>query len=273
MIRLVNWILGVALFVSTTLAMATSPNITYDFTTEATASENIAGLNFGGATTGRLVTHYSQSEHAYVPQTLVLQIKNLPKLVITGFVKNENFGSTSYTAKINNAFIFRSLEVNLSTDGSFNTPKTVWVDFFIDTQENYAVSEPNAYPVYAKPHFINMIFEPIARTNFSTIDIYKTSFQGDKVIIKLNKNIALIKGLSESTSQPTGIELNITWFGHGERSYYIPMPSEFSTKPYAIESENDGINSEMITIKFLENGSDLIVQRPLDMMLQEAFQL
>jgi len=257
------------------VAVSASPgNIVYDFSTSIYPVGSVSIIDVDGDASGRLTTKYSESAEKFVPLQFVLKLENQPEIIVNGFSASGS-NSNRYSAHVKNVWIYRSLKVTLDSPEGYSSPEHVYAEIFVDLNESYVNTNNGISDFDDGYRLLAVNFYPEVRENFSAIDVYKTMAENKRVILKLNKNLVYAGGNSPFPVGQPLMEMKVTWFGHGEGLFYIPVSVSESSSiaPYAIVSDSQMMPGvEMIKIKYRDYGLDLSLDVPLDTVLTEAFQ-
>ncbi len=256
----------------TLLCMTTAAgpaNVIYDFESHSYSPGVVfPDLDFNGTVSGQLTTSFSELNGTFGVERLILNFEKMPKIVVQGFSREDD---QTYIAHVQNAWIFRSVKVVVHSPETFEFPQVADVRIFVDYKESYV---GNLQPGLEEgPILVDFPFTPVPRSNFSVIDTYRTTFNDKPVILKLNKNLT-------RTVDPMygffneGFELKVTWFGHGEGTYYFPHPLIPGIQAFAIQSDKNFIppaSPESISVEFRDIGmTNITPPIPLEQILLEA---
>ncbi len=243
----------------------------------STSSFNFPGLYLSGEVNGKLnikrnsPLDFSANGSNMDILKLSLEFDTAPDLTATNFSFNPQ--TNSYIAKVSNAWVFSSVNVEILN---------------IDTQQqnfNYRVSIETLNSLTDKNISAHngediALLEGIGflqnKTPFKLVDMVNVNIDGKRLSIKLNGN----KGSNnnpEAGMVDQGFELKLLWFGRGEKLMYVPAPeSPYTIKPIAIILEPFNIGGEAeyeFYIKFEENGN--IFETPREVLtprLERLFQ-
>ena len=266
---LINTFFSIFLVVFSQLSCAAPEDIIYDFETNSFPAGFYPDLDFTGPASGQVVTSYANTTGEYTLEKLIINFAHMPTIVAQNFIQQDIH---TYVAHVKNAWIFRSIKVVVDSPDTFNFPLFVHVRIFVDYQESY-VGDIESSNNQEGPMLVDLPIEPKQRISFTAIDVYRTTFEDKAVILKLNKNITR-RVNPENGAISEGIELEVTWFGHGTGYFYFPLPLDYSIKPFAIKTDLDVIppnQPESIWVAFQQNGNTMdspII--PLNLLLQEA---
>jgi len=269
MLHYAKWLSGFFYIFLSTIAMSAPVTVVYDFSSDVYAPDPIVpSLQLEGPVSGKLTIKYSDMEPEGRIDRLIMNFEQAPSISATGFVR---INSNEYVATVKNAWIFRSVRVTLYTPDGFSNPDLIDIRLSVEYGESYIGS--NIGGTEEGPILAQFPAELEAQSNFEAIDRYKTSFEGKTVILSLNKNLSRASSPS-SYYVEEGIELKVKWFGHGEGSFFFPLPITDKIKPFAIQSDRDMIppsDPESITVLYRENTEVMETPfLPLELILNEA---
>lgn len=237
---------------SSHLSAASEHEIRFNFDGESNSYSNpIPGVDATGTVSGTLITDISEELYQFEPKKLKLNFEKMPTLTIQDFKKEDEY---TYTATVNNSWIFRGLNVRLYSSDGFSHPDSVYVDFSIKTGEGYTDNSDNP-PSYQYDIAHAELF-PKAVEKFSPIDTIKTKASNKNVVLKLNNKMTYYKD-RWSDNLSLGMEVKVTWFGHGEGTFYMPVDIQ-NSRPVAMFSQfepgpNGGLE-EIIHLRYKQDG-------------------
>lgn len=271
MIKACNYIIGAVFALCATAVFSAPASTVYDFTSDAYApTQVIPGVELSGLVSGKLTTRFSEQTGMYSIDSMIVDFDKMPRIVATNFTRlNDN----EYVAHIRSVWIYRSIKLVVHSPEGFYSPRSIDVRVSVDYSESY-VGDHGV--IGDEGHFLADFYTELKpRTTFSTIDTYKTTFEGKAVYIKLNKNLSRSSDLF-SMYPNEGIEIKVTWYGHGEGSYFFPHPLTENISPFAIASDKEMLSegeAESIFVKF-KNGAGAMDTSPvpLEILLHEAIQ-
>ncbi len=264
-----------ALFLGATSAYA--ENRSFSFFSFANGSNfSFPGLFFDGQTKGELkITRTSPNDFPPSPSEFTIQklsfdFENAPDFTASGFQYQPQ--TNSYTTKINNLWVFRSVVVEVTNiDPSYHS---------FQYKISVPTSETFVGPDLPGPFSNDVILldgqaELVDTTPFKVVDTASVKINGKRLSIKLNGNLSSNNNPNDGMIGE-GIEINMLWQGRGEKLAYIPVPTDLNIKPIAFNLETISVgngNSEYLySVSYEENGGTFETPRqPLQPLLDDTF--
>lgn len=239
-------------------------------------SFSFPGLFFDGQTQGQLkLTRNSPNDFPpslseFSINKLSFDFENAPDFTASGFQYQPQ--TNSYTTKINNLWVFRSVIVEITNiDPNY---RTFEYTISVPTSEDF-IGPGLPGPFNSDVILLDGQADLIDTTPFKVVDTASTLVDGKRLSIKLNGNLS--SNINPDNGMiGEGIEIKILWLGRGEKLAYIPVPTNANIKPIAFNIEifdlGNGNSESFYTVRYEENGGTIDTPRQsLQFLLDDTF--